>query len=82
MAKLGPRLRSDAKLVAQALSEADAEDLARKLVKKSIKLTAGEREFKIMPDEIKVIKETESAGRKVEVIDIPEPSLTLLITLP
>jgi hypothetical protein len=27
-----------------------------------------------------VIKETESAGRRVEAIDIPEPPLTLLIT--
>ena len=66
--------------MAQALSEADAEDLARKLVKGSIKLTAGEKEFEIMSNEVKVIKETESAGRKVEVIDILEPPLTLLIT--
>jgi valyl-tRNA synthetase len=82
MAKLGPRLRSDAKLVAQVLREADAEALARKLVKGSIILAAGERKFKLTPDEVKVIKETERAGRKVEVIDIPEPPLTLLITTP
>lgn len=82
MAKLGPRLRLDAKLVAQALREADAENLARKLAKRSIKLTVGEKEFKITSDEVKVIKETERAGRKVEVIDIPEPPLTLLITPP
>jgi valyl-tRNA synthetase len=80
--KLGPRLRSDAKLVVRALREADVEVLAKQLAKGFLKLTANGREFKLMPDEVKVIKETSSEGRKVEVMDIPEPPLTLLISLP
>jgi valyl-tRNA synthetase len=82
MAKLGPRLRSDAQLVAQALREADAEELAKKLTKGSIAIMAGGKEFKLTSDELRVVKETESAGHKVEAVDILEPPLTILITTP
>jgi valyl-tRNA synthetase len=82
MAKLGPRLRSDAELVAQVLREADAEKLAKGLAKGSISVTVGEKEFKLASDEVRVIKETESAGHKVEAVNILEPPLTILITTP
>lgn len=82
MAKLGPRLRSDAGPVAQALREADVEELAAQLAKGSISVTAGEKEFRLASDEVRVVKETESAGHKVEAVDILEPPLTILITTP
>lgn len=82
MAMIGQRLRADSKLVAQALREVDPEELVKQLVKGSILLTAGGKEFKLTPDELKVIKETAKGGQKVKVIDIPEPALTLLVTLP
>jgi len=80
LAKLGPRLRGDAKLVVRALRDADPKKLAEQLTKGNIKLIAGGKKFEVAPDEVKVIKETVSAGRKVETIDISEPAITLLIT--
>jgi len=42
----------------------------------------GGKEFKLTSDEVRVVKETESAGHKVEAVDILEPPLTILITTP
>ncbi|MEM2908124.1 MAG: valine--tRNA ligase [Candidatus Hadarchaeales archaeon] len=81
MSVLGPRLREDAKLVVQALKAADPDELAKKLDQGSLVLQVGEREFKLTLDEVRVIKETAKGGQKVEVVDIPEPPMTLLITL-
>ncbi|MCS7131562.1 MAG: hypothetical protein NZ934_02405, partial [Hadesarchaea archaeon] len=80
MSVLGPRLREDAKLVVQALKAADPDELAKQLDKGSLVLSAGGREFKITLDEVKVVKETAKGVQKVEVVDIPEPPMTLLIT--
>lgn len=82
LAKLGPRLHADVKLIVQALREAKPEDLAKQLAKGKIKLRAGGKRFELAPEDVRVIKETASAGRKVEVIDIQKPALTLLITGP
>jgi len=82
LAKLGPRLHADVKLIVQALREAKPEDLAKQLAKGKIKLRAGEKRFELAPEDVRVIKETASAGRKVDVIDIQQPALTLLITGP
>ena len=81
LAKLGPRLRGDAKLVVQALRGAKSERLSKQLAKGKIQLRAGGKRFELAPDEVRVIKETKSMGRRVEVIDIQEPALTLLISL-
>ena len=78
--KLGPRLRGDAKLVIRALGETDPKVLANQLARGYITLTIGGKKFKLEPDEVKLVKETVAKGRKVEVLDIPEPALTLLIT--
>ena len=79
LAKLGPRLHADAKLVVQALREAKPEILAKQLAKGKLKLRAGGKQFELAPEDVRVIKETASAGHKVEVIDIQEPALTILI---
>ena len=79
MAKLGPRLRGDAKLVSQALREIDPRALARRLSKGKIVLTVGKRKFRLAPDEVRLIKETEAKGLKVEVLNIQKPELTILV---
>lgn len=81
MSVLGPRLRKDAKLVVQALKAADPDELAKQLDEGSLLLQVDGREFKLTLDEVRVIKETAKGGQKVEVVDIPEPPMTLLITL-
>jgi valyl-tRNA synthetase len=78
---LGPRLRGDAKLVVQALKSADPEELVRQLERGSLVISAGGKEFRLTLDEIRVVKETARGGQKVEVVDIPEPPMTLLITI-
>ena len=80
LAKLGPRLRADMKLVVQALREAKPEKLAKQLTEGKLKLRAGGKQFELAPEDLRVIKETASAGHKVEVIDIQEPALTILIS--
>lgn len=80
IAKLGPRLRKDTKAVVKTLRECDPEELAKQLPKGYVILAAAGKEFKIKPDEIKLIKETLAEGQKVEVLDISEPALTILIT--
>ena len=79
LARLGPRLRADAKLVVQALREAKPEKLVKQLAKGKLKLRAGGKQFELTLEDVRVIKETASAGHKVEVIDIQEPALTILI---
>jgi valyl-tRNA synthetase len=81
MSVLGPRLRGDAKLVVQALKSADPEELVRQLERGSLVISAGGKEFRLTLDEIRVVKETARGGQKVEVVDIPEPPMTLLITI-
>jgi len=82
LAKLGPRLRADVKLIVQALRKAKPEDLAKQLAQGKLKLRAGGKRFELAPEDVRVIKETARAGRKVEIIDIQKPALTLLITVP
>ena len=80
LAKLGPRLRSDVKLVARALRETDPQALAEQLARGSITLDVEGKRFELKPEEVRVKKETSTEGRRVEAIDIPEPALTLVIT--
>jgi valyl-tRNA synthetase len=81
-AKIGPRLRSDARAVMRAISEADPEDVARKLEMGELILTVNGKKFTIDREDVKVIRETASAGHKVEIIDISEPVLKILIRMP
>jgi len=80
-AKLGPRLRTDVKLVAEALHRAKPEDISEQLAKGEITVQEAGKLFRLAPDEVKVVKETESAGHKVEIIDVPDPTLTILVTV-
>jgi valyl-tRNA synthetase len=81
-AKIGPRLRSDAKAVLRAISEADPEDVARKLEMGDLAITVNGKKFTIDREDVKVVRETASAGHKVEIIDISEPVLKILIEMP
>lgn len=80
-AKLGPRLRGDVKIVADALRKSNLDDIAKQLAKGEISIKEGGRRFQLSSDEVRVVKETESAGHKVEVVDIADPALTVLIYL-
>jgi valyl-tRNA synthetase len=78
-AKIGPRLRSDAKAVLRAISEADPEDVARKLEIGDLTVTVNGKKFTIDKEDVRVVRETASAGHKVATIDISEPVLKILI---
>ncbi len=80
-AKLGPRLRSDVKVVAEALRRAKPEEIAKQLARGKITVQEAGKRFQLASDEVKVLKEIESAGHKVEVIDLADPALTILIPL-
>jgi len=80
-ARIGPRLRSDANAVLRAISEADPEDVARKLEMGYLDITVNGKRFTIDREDVKIIRETASAGRKVEIIDISEPVLKILIEM-
>jgi len=81
LARLGPRLRDDTGAVIQALGEAEPEAIARELASGSVTLEACGKQFKLDQEDVKIVKETLSAGHKVEVIDITTPPLTILITM-
>jgi valyl-tRNA synthetase len=78
-AKIGPRLRSDAKAVLRAISEADPDDVARKLEIGDLTIIVNGKKFTIDKEDVRVVRETASAGHKVEIIDISEPALKILI---
>jgi valyl-tRNA synthetase len=80
-ARLGPRLRADLKLVAEALRRANREEIAEQLAKGEVVIQEGGKLFRLAPDDIKVLKETESAGRKVEIIEIVDPPLTIMVSV-
>ncbi len=82
LARLGPRLRGDTRLVVRALEEADPEAVAQELAGGSVTLAVSGKRFKLDQEDVRIIKETSSAGRKVEVIDITVPALAILITMP
>jgi hypothetical protein len=74
-------LRGDVKFVTEALRRAKPEDISEQLAKGEIIVREAGKLFRLAPGEVKVLKETESAGRKVEVIDVPETALTILVTI-
>jgi len=79
--RLGPRLKDDAKLVAEALSKADPEEITKKLAGGEFPLKAGGKVFQLLPEDVEVTRETKVAGRQVEVVGIQELPVTILITL-
>jgi len=81
-ARIGPRLRSAAGPVMHALEEMDPEEVAKKLAEGEITLTAVGKEFTLDREDVRVIRETVSAGHRVDVIDVAEPALKILIKTP
>ena len=81
-ARIGPRLRSAAGPVMRVLEEMDPEEAAKKLVEGEIILKADGKEFTLDPEDVRVIRETVSAGHKVDVIDVAAPALKILIKAP
>jgi len=80
-AELGPRLRGDIEAVADALRSADPEKIAEQLARGKVTIKAGGKTLELTAKDVKIVKELESAGRKIDVIDIAEPALTILVTL-
>lgn len=80
-AKLGSRLRGDVNIVAEALKKTRPEEIAAQLAKGKLTIKAAGKTLEISPDEVKVVKEIESSGYKVDIIDILEPAITLFVSL-
>jgi valyl-tRNA synthetase len=80
-AKLGPRLRGDLKIVAEALRRARPEELSEQLKRGFIEVGEAGKTIKLSIDELKITRVTERRGQRVEVIDLADPALTLLVSL-
>ncbi|MEW6592859.1 MAG: valine--tRNA ligase [Candidatus Hadarchaeota archaeon] len=78
--KLGPKLRGDARLVNEALGKADLEKISRQLAAGEATLEAGGKTIKLLPEDVEVVRETKVAGRKVEVVTLQNPAVTILIS--
>lgn len=79
MSKLGPKLKGDSKLVAQALSEINPRELSERLNGGLIIKREG-KEFELSEEDLEITRETRSSGKKVEVEDIPDFGVTLVIS--
>jgi valyl-tRNA synthetase len=79
--KLGPKLKSDMKLLVKILREADPGKVAKELVGGKLVLEGAGKKFTLFPGDLKFTKETEVAGEKVEVMDLDQPPVTILIKL-
>lgn len=79
MSSIGPKFRDDAKLVAQAISELDPEELEGRVGEGFTILVDG-REFELSEEDVKVSRGTVSSGREVEVRDVPDFGITLIIS--
>jgi len=80
-ARLGSRLRDDVKIVAEAIQNAKPEEIAEQLAMGKITIKKDKKTIELSLDDLKVVKETESAGYRVDVIDIQEPAITLFVYL-
>ncbi len=80
-ARLGPRLRGEIKIVLDAIKAAKIDHIAKQLDGGKVTIKKAGKTIELSTDDLKVVREIESAGRKVEVIDIQEPALTLLVSL-
>jgi valyl-tRNA synthetase len=79
--KLGPKLKSDMKLLVKALRKVNLEKVAKELASGKLVIEEFGKIFTLMPEDLRLVKETEIAGERVEVIDIDEPPATILIKL-
>ncbi|MEW6222640.1 MAG: valine--tRNA ligase [Candidatus Hadarchaeota archaeon] len=80
LSKLGPRLKDQARLVGEALGKADFEEISRQLATGEATLKIGEKTIKLLPEDVELVRETKVAGRKVEVVSLQNPPVTLLIS--
>lgn len=80
-ARLGSRLRGDVVIVAKALQRAEPGEIAKQLSKGNITIKEAGKTIEIAADDLKIVRELESEGHKVDVIDIGEPAMTLLVSL-
>jgi valyl-tRNA synthetase len=79
--KLGPKLRSDIKLLVEALNRVDPGAVEKELASGKLVLQEFGKRFTLTPGDLKFTKETEVAGEKVEVIDVEDPPLTIIVKL-
>jgi valyl-tRNA synthetase len=79
--KLGPRLKGDIKILLKALNEIGPEKVAKELSKGELVVKESGKTFTITPEDVKMVRETEISGKRVEVIDVGDPPLTVLVKL-
>jgi len=79
LARLGPRLRGDVKKVVEELKRIDPYELASNLMKEPITLKISGRDVQITLEDMKIVKETEVGGKRVEAISLADVPITLLI---
>jgi hypothetical protein len=79
--KLGPKLKSDMKLLVKALRKVNLEKVAKEVASGKLVIEEFGKTFTLTPEDLKLVKETELAGEKIEVIDVDEPPVTILIKL-
>lgn len=79
MSRLGPKLRGDSKLVAQALSEKDPQELADRL-EGGLSIEVEGKKFELSEEDVEIIRETRSSGRKVEVRNISDFGVMLVVS--
>jgi hypothetical protein len=78
--KLGPRLKGEVGLVAEVLSKSNLEDISKMLAAGEATLKVGDKTIQLFPDDVKMIRETKVAGRKVDVVTLQTPPVTILIS--
>ncbi len=81
LAKLGAKLRGDVKIVAEALCRIETDEIAKQLAKDKLTIRAGGKVFELLPDDLKIERELQIKGEKIEVIDVAEPPMSLLVSL-
>ena len=80
-AALGPRFRGDLKAVIEAIKNTDPSELGKMLDSGKATLERDGKIFEITAGDVKIVRETEVEGRKIEKIDITDPQLTLLVEI-
>jgi len=80
-ARLGTKLRGDLKIVADALRRAKLQEITEQLSQGKITIKEAGKTIELSAEDLKIKREMESKGHRVEVIDIVEPTLTLLVSL-
>jgi len=81
LARLGTRLRGDVKIVTEALNKASPDEISRQLANGKLTIKEAGKVIELSAEDLKVERELEIKGQKVDIIDVAEPAMTLLVSL-